>query len=159
MNRFDVDYIDEERGILRSTCDDGDFVLAEDALKLEERVEEYYDLNEKLLDKVEEQQATITEQAIEIGRLNMMFTDYRGSVAGKTCMLCNMRERSDCYENTEKLEARIESLQTTITELEERAEEYYELNEKLLDKVEKLEAENRRLESECRRLNSPKKGE
>lgn len=40
MNRFDVDYIDEERGIKNIPCDDGDYVLAEDALALQAKVEE-----------------------------------------------------------------------------------------------------------------------
>ena len=40
MYRFDVDYLDEERGIKHIPCDDGDYVLAEDALALEAKVEE-----------------------------------------------------------------------------------------------------------------------
>ena len=40
MYRFDVDYIDEEQGIKRIPCDDGDYVLAEDALALQAKVYE-----------------------------------------------------------------------------------------------------------------------
>ena len=40
LYRFDVDYLDEERGIKHTPCDDGDYVLAEDALALQAKVEE-----------------------------------------------------------------------------------------------------------------------
>ena len=40
LYRFDVDYLDEERGIKHIPCDDGDYVLAEDALALQAKVEE-----------------------------------------------------------------------------------------------------------------------
>ena len=33
MNRFDVDYHDEERGIQHFPCEDGEYVLADDAIK------------------------------------------------------------------------------------------------------------------------------
>jgi len=39
LYRFDVDYLDEERGIKHIPCDNGDYVLAEDALALQARVE------------------------------------------------------------------------------------------------------------------------
>ena len=32
MNRFDVDYHDEERGIQHFPCEDGEYVLADDAI-------------------------------------------------------------------------------------------------------------------------------
>jgi len=41
LYRFDVDYIDEERGSKRIECEDGDYVLAEDALKLQAEVDRY----------------------------------------------------------------------------------------------------------------------
>ena len=40
LYRFDVDYLDEERGIKHIPCDDGDYVLAEDALALQAKIEE-----------------------------------------------------------------------------------------------------------------------
>ena len=40
LYRFDVDYLDEERGIKHIPCDNGDYVLAEDALALQAKVEE-----------------------------------------------------------------------------------------------------------------------
>ena len=47
LYRFDVDYIDEERGSKRIECEDGDYVLAEDALKLRAEVERYRDAIDK----------------------------------------------------------------------------------------------------------------
>jgi len=38
LYRFDVDYIDEEQGIKHIPSDHGDYVLAEDALKLQKQV-------------------------------------------------------------------------------------------------------------------------
>ena len=38
LYRFNVDYIDEEQGIKHIPSDHGDYVLAEDALKLQEQV-------------------------------------------------------------------------------------------------------------------------
>jgi len=49
LYRFDVDYIDEEQGMKHIPCDNGDYVLAEDALALQAKVEE---LEEKLHWKV-----------------------------------------------------------------------------------------------------------
>ena len=40
MDRFDVDYIDEERGCVHIYHDDGDYVLAADALELEATITE-----------------------------------------------------------------------------------------------------------------------
>ena len=44
LNRFDVDYQDEERGIQHFPCEDGEYVLADDAIKeieqLQARIEE-----------------------------------------------------------------------------------------------------------------------
>jgi len=39
LYRFDVDYIDEEQGMKHLPCDNGDYVLAEDALALQAKVE------------------------------------------------------------------------------------------------------------------------
>ena len=54
MYRFDVDYIDEEQGIKHIPCNDGDYVLAEDALEL---------------------QATITEQADDLRGMEIIVKD------------------------------------------------------------------------------------
>lgn len=40
LYRFDVDYLDEERGCVHLPSDTGDYVLAEDALALQAKVEE-----------------------------------------------------------------------------------------------------------------------
>jgi len=40
LYRFDVAYLDEERGIKHMPCDDGDYVLAEDALALQATITE-----------------------------------------------------------------------------------------------------------------------
>ena len=40
LNRFDVDYLDEEGWLKHIPCDDGDYVLAEDALALQAEIEE-----------------------------------------------------------------------------------------------------------------------
>jgi len=39
LYRFDVDYLGEERGMKHIPCDNGDYVLAEDALALQAKVE------------------------------------------------------------------------------------------------------------------------
>lgn len=39
MDRFDVDYQDEERGIQHFQCEDGEYVLADDAIKEIEQLE------------------------------------------------------------------------------------------------------------------------
>ena len=40
MYRFDIDYLDEERGMKHTPCDDGEYVLAGVALTLQAKVEE-----------------------------------------------------------------------------------------------------------------------
>jgi len=40
LYRFDVDYIPQMSQVGHIPCDDGDYVLAEDALKLQAKVEE-----------------------------------------------------------------------------------------------------------------------
>ena len=40
LHRFDVDYLDEEGWLKHIPCDDGDYVLAEDALALQVKVKE-----------------------------------------------------------------------------------------------------------------------
>ena len=74
MYRFDVDYLDEERGIKEIPCDDGDFVLAEDALKLQAKVDKYReqdvtaDFNYRL--EHEELKAKVEELTAENKQLN-----------------------------------------------------------------------------------------
>ena len=57
LYRFDVDYLDEERGIKHIPCDDGDYVLAEDALALQAKIEEL----EEALDEKETPAAEVYE--------------------------------------------------------------------------------------------------
>lgn len=70
MYRFDVDYIDEEQGIKRIPCDDGDYVLAEDALALQATITDMSRSNALQATITElEAQATITELQAKVEEL------------------------------------------------------------------------------------------
>ena len=51
LYRFDVDYIDEEQGMKHIPCDNGDYVLAEDALALQATITKLTADNANLVEK------------------------------------------------------------------------------------------------------------
>ena len=67
MYRFDVDYIDEEQGIKHIPCDNGDYVLAEDALALQAKIEELEALNKMHLPNVELLHKILTQRPYPSG--------------------------------------------------------------------------------------------
>ncbi len=94
---------------------------------------------------IEKLQADKKELAISVGRMKMMLLDERGGNRGKTCWLCNMLERSACYENTEKLE-------TTIEQLQEACGNKNRAMDELCGKIEQLQIESNSFESVAERL-------
>jgi hypothetical protein len=61
--------------------------------------------------RIEQLEAENNLLNISLGATNHAFTDYRASYAMKACMMCNSLERVHCYENTERLEAKIIELE------------------------------------------------
>jgi len=48
----------------------------------------------------------------ELGETQVAYADYRGSMEGKTCMMCNWLERAACYTQKEDLEAKVKELES-----------------------------------------------
>ena len=100
MYRFDVDYLDEERGIKHIPCDDGDYVLAEDALALQAKVEELEAENTRITIKYNANR--IATGALE--RLARENTEYE--------------EGNDAdAEVIQLLQVKVEELETTVKDL------------------------------------------
>lgn len=62
------------------------------------------------IETIQSLQKSLNQAEIERDEVRVHYLDLQGIMKGKICNMCNYLERSACYENTEKLEAEIQSL-------------------------------------------------